>query len=356
MSKSLVLSGVSKSFGAVTAAERLDLSLEKGAILSLLGPSGCGKTTVLRLIAGFETPDEGTIEIDGLTVFGPGINLPPEKRRAGMVFQDYALFPHLDVYKNTAFGLSGNEGRKKTRAAEVLSLVGLSGLERRMPHQLSGGQQQRLALARAIAPGPGVMLLDEPFSNLDAMLRVQIRGEIRDILKRSGASAVFVTHDRDEAFFMGDRVSVMSGGSLEQTGTPYELFHRPETKFVAEFLGTADFIPCSLRDGIAETEIGPLPCPDYGETGAEGLHILVRPDDVTVTESYPEGNGEVSSLTFRGTNYVYSVKLDSGAVVHAYGPHDGVLARGVRVKAAFDPHYRPVIFKDEKRVGRSGKS
>jgi len=350
MSKALVLTGVSKSFGAVTAAERLDLSLEKGSILSLLGPSGCGKTTVLRLIAGFETPDEGTIEIDGLTVFGAGVNLPPEKRRAGMVFQDYALFPHLDVYRNTAFGLSGNEERKRTRVDEVLSLVGLTGLEHRMPHQLSGGQQQRLALARAIAPGPGVMLLDEPFSNLDAMLRVQIRGEIRDILKRSGASAVFVTHDRDEAFFMGDRVSVMSGGMLEQTGTPYELFHRPETKFVAEFLGTADFVPCSLRGGVAETEIGPLPCPYYGETGGEGFHILVRPDDITVTESCSEGNGEVTSLTFRGTNYLYRVKLDSGTVVHAYGPHGKTLPRGVRVKAAFDPHYEPLVFRDGIRI------
>lgn len=349
MSTALRLGGVSKNFGAVKAVEKLDLSLEKGAILSLLGPSGCGKTTVLRLIAGFESPDEGTIEIDGLTVFAPGVNLPPEKRRAGMVFQDYALFPHLDVYKNTAFGLSGKEELKKARVGEVLSLVGLTGLEHRLPHQLSGGQQQRLALARAIAPGPGVMLLDEPFSNLDTQLRIQIRGEIRDILKRSGASAVFVTHDRDEAFFMGDRVSVMNGGMLEQTGTPYELFHRPDTRFVAEFLGTADFIPCSLSGGLAETEIGSLQAPVHPEAG-EGFHVLTRPDDVTVRESSSGGNGAVASLSFLGTNYLYSVRLDSGVTVHAFGPHDKVLARGVRVRAAFDPHYRPVIFKDEIRI------
>lgn len=349
MSSALRLAGVSKNFGAVKAVEKLDLSLEKGAILSLLGPSGCGKTTVLRLIAGFESPDEGAIEIDGLAVFAPGVNLPPEKRRAGMVFQDYALFPHLDVYKNTAFGLSGKDERKKARVGEVLSLVGLTGLEHRMPHQLSGGQQQRLALARAIAPGPGVMLLDEPFSNLDTQLRIQIRGEIRDILKRSGASAVFVTHDRDEAFFMGDRVSVMSGGRLEQTGTPYELFHRPDTRFVAGFLGTADFIPCSLRNNLAETEIGALQAPNHREAG-EGFHVLTRPDDVTLSESSSGGNGAVAALSFMGTNYLYSVRLDSGNVVHAFGPHDKVLARGVRVKAAFDPHYRPVIFKGEIRI------
>jgi iron(III) transport system ATP-binding protein len=348
MKEALRMRGVTKRFGEVTAADGLSISVEKGTILSLLGSSGCGKTTALRLIAGFETPDEGVIEIGGRTVYGPGICVPPEKRRAGMVFQDYALFPHLSVSGNTAFGLDKGP-RRSGRVREMLSLAGLDGLGSRMPHELSGGQQQRLALARAIAPGPGVLLLDEPFSNLDARLRVQIREEVRDILKRSGTAAVFVTHDRDEAFYMGDLVSVMDRGRLEQTDTPYDIYHSPDSRFVAEFMGTADFIPCKLTDTLAVTVIGSLPAGCMNPGSKDGLEILVRPDDIVLTPSV-SGQGVIASGIFQGSSYLYRILLDSGETVHSLASHSRVLGTGTRVLVGFDPHYAPVFFRNGSRV------
>jgi iron(III) transport system ATP-binding protein len=221
----IVCADVCKSFGAVRAVDRVALRLPPGLLLALLGPSGCGKTTMLRLLAGFETPDAGTIEIGGQRVFGAGINLPPERRRVGMVFQDYALFPHLDVARNIAFGVPRGPDRGR-RIVEALRLVGLDGYQERMPHELSGGQQQRVALARALAPRPDLLLLDEPFSNLDAALRAQVRGEVRQILAAADATAIMVTHDQEEALSLADQVAVMQEGTVVQVASPFDLYQR----------------------------------------------------------------------------------------------------------------------------------
>ena len=228
------LSGVSRSYGPVRAVKDLGLAVTRGEILALLGPSGCGKTTTLRLIAGFEPPDSGTVEVGGRTVAGPGTNVPPEKRRVGMVFQDYALFPHLSVEQNVSYGLPN---WKKGRVEEVLALTHLVGLGGRMPHELSGGQQQRVALARALAPEPAVVLLDEPFSNLDASLRIRVRSEMREILRDAGATAVFVTHDQEEAFAVADRVVIIDRGKVQQVGSPDAILRAPANAFVADFIG-----------------------------------------------------------------------------------------------------------------------
>ncbi|MBT9132914.1 MAG: Spermidine/putrescine import ATP-binding protein PotA [Firmicutes bacterium] len=238
----VLLKGVSKAFGRVTAISDLTLEIKKEEFFSLLGPSGCGKTTILRLIAGLEMPDKGTIAIGERIVAGPEW-VQPEKRRIGLVFQDYALFPHMTVFKNISFGLtdcSKNELKKKVM--ELLKMVGLSDAAQRYPHELSGGQQQRVALARALAPSPQVMLLDEPFSNLDADLRMELRTETKRILKESGTTTILVTHDQEEAFSMSDRVGVLNNGRLEQVGMPEQIYHRPLTRFVAGFVGRADFV------------------------------------------------------------------------------------------------------------------
>ena len=249
---------LSKQFSATAAAvSDLDLTVRQGEILALLGPSGCGKTTTLRLIAGFETPTTGSIEIGGQMVAGPGGSLPPEKRRVGMVFQNYALFPHLSVADNVSFGLPRGPQRK-IRVAEMLALVGLTGYESRLPHELSGGQQQRVAIARALAPEPAVLLLDEPFSNLDTGRRLQMREEVREILKRSGTTAIFVTHSQEEALYMGDRVAVMSAGRLIQMDTPEVIYHQPATRFVADFMGETDFLAGRVLPAGIETPLGML--------------------------------------------------------------------------------------------------
>jgi iron(III) transport system ATP-binding protein len=275
---------VARTFGSVRAVDGLDLDVPRGALVALLGPSGCGKTTLLRMIAGFDRPDAGTITVDGRPVAGPGTHVPPERRGIGMVFQDYALFPHLDVAGNVGYGLGRRpDGR---RVAEMLELVGLTGLERRRPDELSGGQQQRVALARALAGRPHVVLLDEPFSNLDAALRTRLRGEVRRILREAGVAGLLVTHDHGEALGVADRVAVVHDGRVAQEGPPEEVYDRPATHWVAGFLGEVDVLRGPVVDGRVRTALGPVDAPPGLGDAAD---VLVRPEQVEVAA--PDGGG-----------------------------------------------------------------
>ena len=320
--------GVSKQFGQVTALDDFNLLIPKGQILALLGPSGCGKTTALRLIGGFALPDSGTIRIAGESVYEDRRSIPPEQRRVGMVFQEGALFPHMTVEQNIAYGLSRGDNRAQ-RIAEVVELTGLQELTRRMPYELSGGQQQRVALARALAPRPEILLLDEPFSNLDPSLREQVRRDVMTILRDSGITAVFVTHDQEEAMYVGDTIAVMNQGVIEQQGAPEEIFHSPRSKFVAEFIGMVDFVPAEWQDAQVVTPIGATTWPDCpGNSGI--LEAMVRPDCV---EFHPdeEGNGVIDDREFRGAFYLYRVAFNAGGSVRCLLSHTDEHEVGTRV-------------------------
>ncbi|MBC8160602.1 MAG: ABC transporter ATP-binding protein [Roseiflexaceae bacterium] len=316
------LRNVSRRFGQSSAPALDGLSLEvlRGEIMALLGPSGCGKSTTLRLIAGLEQPDDGEIWLNGAMVASPRHSAPPEARGIGMVFQDYALFPHLTVLENVAFGLHRlPKSQRHARAAQALALVGLGEFGARYAHQLSGGQQQRVALARALAPRPAVVLLDEPFSNLDAALRVQMRDDLRDILRRAEATAIFVTHDQAEALALGDRVALLRAGRLEQVGRPDELFQRPRTRFVAEFMGAADFVPAQVVGGVLLTELGrvdqALPLPDGTQ-----LDLLVRFDDLELLPQ-DHGCGVIVGRTYEGPSFMYLVEMESGLRLRCQTSH-----------------------------------
>jgi iron(III) transport system ATP-binding protein len=328
----LVLDGVCKRFGrdAAPAVDDLSLRVAEGEILALLGPSGCGKTTTLRLIAGLEVPDAGTITLRGRVVAGPGHGVPPEERGVGIVFQDYALFPHLTVGDNVGFGLS--RASRRDRVDDVLDLVGLRGLSIRYPHELSGGQQQRVALARALAPAPAVMLLDEPFSNLDADLRAQMRDEVEQILRASATTAVFVTHDQEEAFTLADRVGVLRAGRVEQLATPSQIYHRPATRFVASFVGAADFLPGVVTALGIVTEVGTFANVEQLEAGAR-VDVMVRPDDITFVPE-TDGSGTIVRRYFRGSETVYCIRLPSGHRVHSSQPSASILPTGMRVRVS----------------------
>ena len=321
--------GIRKSFGPVLAVDGVDLTLESGHFLALLGPSGCGKTTMLRLIAGFEQPDAGAIAIAGHTVVNGRSFVPPERRRIGMVFQDYALFPHLDVAGNVAFGLPKGKERE-TRVAEVLELVGLSGLGKRPPHELSGGQQQRVALARALAPRPDLILLDEPFSNLDAALRVRVRADVREILALAGATAVFVTHDQAEALSLADQVAVMWHGRIVQIDRPEVVYLRPATPEVAVFVGNMDSLPGSGHGYSVRCELGEL----LALAPAEGrVNVMVRTEAYAV-EPADDGDAVVTAREFYGHDQQLTIRLASQRVIHAQLGNDQDFAIGQRVRVA----------------------
>ncbi|MGH8935508.1 MAG: ABC transporter ATP-binding protein [Acidimicrobiia bacterium] len=319
---------IDKRYGTVVALDHFSLEVTPGSILGLLGPSGCGKTTALRVMAGFEHPDAGTVEVGGRLVAGPGRFVPAERRRVGMVFQDYALFPHMTVAHNVGYGLARSE--RTLRVAEVMELVGLSGLERRMPHQLSGGEQQRVALARALAPIPEVILLDEPFSNLDAPQRDRVRREVRAILLEAGITAVFVTHDQEEALAMSDVVAVMRAGGIVQLAPPHELYRRPTDAWVAGFLGDAEFLPGLARHGKVETLLGTFQA--HGPAGAvEGpVEVMVRPEAVRLTADR-EGEAVVIAREFYGHDQVVVLELDSGRRLNARLGPSPVYPLGERV-------------------------
>ena len=333
---SVELVDVRKAFGAVEAVRGVTLELPTGEITTLLGPSGCGKTTTLRLVAGFEVPDAGEVRIAGRVVAGAGTWVPPEQRKVGMVFQQLALFPHLDVAGNVGYGLAGwKRDRRRDRVDELLDLVGLAGYGRRRPDQLSGGQAQRVAVARALAPHPEVVVLDEPFSSLDVTLRGELRSEVRRILRAEAATALLVTHDQDEALAMGDQVAVMLDGRLAQVGAPEAVYGGPSGADVATFLGDANLFSGELRAGVLDTVLGPVPLagPDGPATG------LVRPEDLDLDE-VADGTGRVVDVEYYGHDQLVSVDLDGGQQVRARLHAHRRLEVGARVRPRVRSAYR----------------
>ncbi len=343
----LELDGVHKRYGSETVIDGMTLSVREGEILTLLGPSGCGKTTTLRLVAGLERPDGGRIALRGETVADGDRFVAPEQRGVGVVFQEFALFPHLTAAENVGFGLADRPAdEREARVAELLELVDLEGYGDSYPDELSGGQQQRIALARSLAPEPEILLLDEPFSNLDVDLRVEMRQRVRAILKDAGVTAVSVTHDQEEAMSISDRVAVVSDGAIEQVGPPEQVFQQPESRFVAGFLGHASFLSGYVSGDSVETSVGTVPrdrvhglAEQYDETPIE---VLVRPDDVTArpvgaadggsgTESEGDGrdggsgpdsaDGRVTHRRYLGPTVLYHVELDNGDVVQCMHNH-----------------------------------
>ena len=331
---------------ARAAVDDVNFGLHAGDIGVLIGPSGCGKTTLLRAVAGLEPVSGGEIRLAGELVSSSRTLVPAESRRVGMVFQDYALFPHLDVRHNVGFGIHQlPKEQRRARVAEVLELVGLAGEQRRYPHELSGGQQQRVALARAMAPAPRLLLLDEPFSNLDVDLRERLAHEVRAILKAAGATALFVTHDQLEAFAIGDAIGVMHEGHLHQWDDAYTLYHRPATRFVADFIGHGVFTPAKIHDDgsrvVVETALGqlsdvanrPLPC----ASASGDCDVLLRADDIVHDDDAPV-KAQIMRKAFRGSEFLYTLQLRSGETVLAHVPshHDHKIGEWIGIRAQVD--------------------
>ncbi len=334
----LELDHVSHAYGQQAVVKDLSLSLAEGEIGCLLGASGCGKTTVLRLIAGFEAPDRGSIRLRERVVGAPGSQVPPEQRQIGMVFQDYALFPHLSIAANIGFGLQREAAAaRRQRVDELLALVGLARHGDKFPHELSGGQQQRVALARALAPRPLLLLLDEPFSNLDVELRERLSLEVRAILKQTGTAAILVTHDQHEAFAVADQVGIMHAGRIEQWDTPYNLYHRPATRQVADFIGQGVFLPGQvLGAATVAIELGTLGCRlSRDVAGEESVDILLRPDDI-VHDDAAQTRAEVVAKTFRGAEFLYTLRLASGIQVLSLVPSHHNHAIGEKIGIRLD--------------------
>ena len=331
------------------AVDGVSFSLQAGEIGVLIGPSGCGKTTLLRAVAGLEHAQSGSITLAGETVSSRSQHVAAESRRIGMVFQDYALFPHLDVARNVGFGLRHlNAADRASRVAQVLALVDLAGSEQRFPHELSGGQQQRVALARAMAPAPRLLLLDEPFSNLDVDLRERLAHELRGILKAAGATALFVTHDQLEAVAIGDQIGVMHDGRLHQWDDAYSLYHRPATRFVADFIGHGVFVPARIvaddQDGGGarlDTPLGPLQhltdCPLPGAYPGGNCDLLLRADDIVHDDDAPV-QARILRKAFRGSEFLYTLQLASGETLMAHVPshHNHKLGEWIGIRPAVD--------------------
>lgn len=326
----------------------LSLEVYRSEFLTVLGPSGSGKTTLLRIIAGLETPRAGRVELDGRDATDAR-RFPPEKRSVGIVFQDYALFPHLTVWENVGFGLSGHSGARRRRVGALLSLVGLADRADRYPHELSGGEQQRVALARTLAPHPEVVLLDEPFSNLDADLRCAMREEVREILKETGSTVVLVTHDQEEAFDFGNRVAILNEGRLEQVGPTEEICFNPATRFVARFIGRSDFLPGRRVSEGLKTELGVFPLKNGARADFESWELMIRPDMVGI-EPDPAGQAMVVARRYDGAHWLYCLKLPSGRRLHSLQPSTRILDEGSRVRVEVQKD-RPIPFPLPKSPG-----
>lgn len=314
----LRLENIEARFGHHVIVDHLGFQLGEGEIGCLLGPSGCGKTTLLRTIAGFEAISSGHIELNQQTISTPQQQLPPEQRNVGMVFQDFALFPHLNVFDNIAFGIRKQSTQaQKARVRQLLEHVGLAAYEKRYPHQLSGGQQQRIALARALAPKPRLLLMDEPFSSLDAVLRESLANDMRQLIKDEGITALLVTHDQQEAFVMADRAGVMYQGKLLQWGTPYDLYHEPSHPFVANFIGQGVLLPGRVgSSSVVNTAIGELQCHCLSSQAVgDQVDVLIRPDDLIIDAQSPR-RATIVAKGFRGAHFLYTVELADGSQLY----------------------------------------
>lgn len=333
MTSLLEIDQVECRFDGPPVVNKVSLKISRGEVVSLLGPSGCGKTTLLRAIAGFVSVTGGAIRLEERLISSPETHLAPEERRIGMVFQDYALFPHLTVGGNVAFGLEGRSETDRTASVtEILTLVGLEGLAERFPHELSGGQQQRVALARALAPEPDLLLMDEPFSNLDVEMREKLSLEVRQILKSRNATAILVTHDQHEAFAMGEKVAVIHEGAVQQWDTPWALYHEPANRFVADFIGQGAFLPGTVLDhDRIDTELGVLQGNRPGPwTPGDAVDVLIRPDDITHLDDAPH-RAIVAAKAFKGAEILYTLELPSGCRMLSLFPshHDHAIGEEV---------------------------
>ena len=328
------------------AVDGVSFNLQEGEIGVLIGPSGCGKTTLLRAVAGLERASSGSITLGPQVISSADVHIPAERRQLGMVFQDYALFPHLDIARNVAFGIAHLSAQQRIRrVAEVLELVGMPDAGKRFAHELSGGQQQRVALARALAPSPKLLLLDEPFSNLDVDLRERLAHEVRTILKAAGATALFVTHDQMEAFAIGDQIGVMQQGKLHQWDEAYALYHRPATRFVADFIGHGVFAPAQIEQRasgvVVSTALGELTdlqeCPVPSAYVGGLCDVLLRADDIVHDDNAPV-KAQIVRKAFRGSEFLYTLKLATGETVLAHVPshHNHALGEWIGIRAEVD--------------------
>ncbi len=354
MSTALRVRDVSKHFGDTVAVDSVSLDVGPSELVALVGPSGCGKSTLLRMIAGLIPAESGSIELGGTVVDDGHRSLPPEQRRVGLVFQEHALFPHLTVAKNIGFGVRTSTSDRSERVDEMLALVGLGGYGERYPHELSGGERQRVALARALAPEPALLLLDEPFASLDPNLRTQVRHEVVEVLASTGTPAVFVTHDQAEALAVGDRIAVMRSGGVQQVGSPSEVFHLPSNRFVASFMGEADFMTVAAFRRAVDT---------HGTSGDDGLDgvdpertVMLRPDDVDFTADATgdgghggdggDGGASVVHAEFRGTTWCYTLQLASGSTLRSMRSHVAPVTVGSTVRPSLVAGHHPVLVED----------
>lgn len=340
MTSQLKIENLDVRYGDYQALHQISFTLEPGIIGCMLGPSGCGKTTVLRAIAGFESAAGGRILIDQQVVSAENFSLPPEKRHIGMVFQDFALFPNMSVADNIRFGLRHwKKKEQRSRVQELLAMIGMPAYGQAYPHQLSGGQQQRIALARAMAPRPGILLMDEPFSSMDVELREQLAREVRDILNQENITAILVTHDQFEAFAMADEICVMNEGRIEQQDTGYNLYHRPANRFVADFIGQGVIIPGTVEDdNKVRTELGIIAGNELEDSQpGDIVDVLIRPDDV-IHDDLSTETAIVVDKSFRGSEFLYYLRMDSGIEVLCLAPshHDHYINERIGIRLNVD--------------------